>query len=272
MKRTHALLAITALIAAGCTEGDPSTRATSPWQQSGVGGPPNPITRAITTDAQTTAATPVEVPEYSFYSKANKAAPGATAQVVVAPEDPSRLRITGIRDDYALFSFVCVQKPALTSVLNVHDNRKALSARVVSIDGDTVVAEILAGLSGDSMPKLEVGGELTFSIKPGSAPEAAPPAPPAPGAAAPVAAAPGADLPPPPPAEAAPVPAGPIEAPVVLPAPAPEPAPVEAPAPLLPPPLDPAPPAPAPASPPAEPPAPAPASPPAEEPPPPPLV
>jgi hypothetical protein len=227
MKKTHALLAITALVAAGCGKDDYSTQATSPWQQSGLNGNPNPIAKVLTTEDSAKAAGPVEISEYSFYKKKNTtAAANANAASVSAPEDPSKLRITGIKDDYALFSFVCAEKPALQSVLDIHDNQKALSARVVAVDGNTVVAEVLPGLAPDSMPKVEVGGELTFRVK--SAPTQA--QEPASGAPAPV---PPSDAP-------AVVEAVPVEVSVGLPAPVapPPPAPADVPPPPPPPPAE----------------------------------
>jgi hypothetical protein len=174
--------------------------------------------KTFTTEGSTEAATPVEIPDYSFYKKKNTtAAANTTVANEAAPEDPSKLRITGIKDDYALFSFVCAEKPALQSVLDIHDNQKALSARVVAVDGNTVVAEVLPGFAPDSMPKVEVGGELTFRVK------TAPTTEPAPGAAAP---APESAPPAVPPATPA------VEAPVALPPP------VEPPPPALPPPAD----------------------------------
>ncbi len=89
-------------------------------------------------------ATPAAGPKFSWEAPA--VAPVAViAPAVEAPKDPSKARITEIRESLGLVAFVRSEAPALKSLLQLIKEGKVLVVEVVSVKGTQVVANILPG-------------------------------------------------------------------------------------------------------------------------------
>ncbi|MDR2980941.1 MAG: hypothetical protein LBV12_01695 [Puniceicoccales bacterium] len=165
MKKTLSLLALAAVLA-GCSSGDNAATAKSPWSTDGnTGSSGNPIARTVATKPDTQVQQPVETRAYSW----EKDKPAADEPVVPkAPEDPARAYIKEVRGDLGLVSLMRMDKPAPGDMLIVSNQKKAAKLRVVEVDGEDIIAELLP--NQQDIPALTVGEEILCSI------EAPPPA------------------------------------------------------------------------------------------------
>lgn len=161
MKKALILPLALAALAAGCSSDNPGATAKSPWSTDGNSGTSgNPIARPF----YSTANEQLEVRDvqrfgpYSWDSapKTGKLAP--VAAPVTVPEDAKKIRITGIRGELGLFSFLRAEKPALEQILVVSKDKYGAQVRVVHVENNTVVAELLPNQL--YVPTLIVGEEV----------------------------------------------------------------------------------------------------------------
>jgi hypothetical protein len=194
MKKTLSILALGAFVA-GCAPSDYTVATKSPWAIEGnTGSSGNPIAKVATpstpeeipfvgVDAPGGVASGpvVEGPrlQRNLYSwdqekiKAEAAAKAAAEEAAkaiaagaeapasasaVASLSPDKIRITGVRNDLGLFSFLRIEKPAPQQILTVHDGKVGARIRVVHVEGETIIAEVLP--NQEYVPPIIVGGEI----------------------------------------------------------------------------------------------------------------
>jgi hypothetical protein len=162
MKKALILPLALAALAAGCSSDDPGATAKSPWSTDGNSGSSgNPIARPFYGAAKDQFEVR-DVQKFGPYSwdraplKSN-AAPSVSVPVTV-PEDAKKIRITGIRGELGLFSFLRAEKPEVEQILVVSKDKYGAQVRVVHVENETVVAELLPNQL--YVPTLIVGEEV----------------------------------------------------------------------------------------------------------------
>lgn len=165
MKKTLSISVLALVLAAsGCTTKDYSATAKSPWTY-GNGGSPNPLTKATTTDASEAAAELPAGPRAQKYSWEKNPKPVASKKVIAAPDDPGRLVITEIDEDYGVFAFKCAEKLEEKKLYNVNDGKKAAKVRIVEVGTDkSIIAEVLPNQV--ELPRIVQGANLSYALMP----------------------------------------------------------------------------------------------------------
>ncbi|MDR2845093.1 MAG: hypothetical protein LBV28_03260 [Puniceicoccales bacterium] len=168
MKKTLSVLALAVLVA-GCT--DYSTKGKSPWSPDSGASGPNPLLSSFGSEASPESLDPIKPAPHSW-DNAPAPATAPTADVTAAdaaalaslppPTDASQIRITGVRSDLGLFSFVRAEKPEIKKEFLLWDSRFGARVRIVEVDGNEIIAELLPNQK--FIPELAVGKELNLRL------------------------------------------------------------------------------------------------------------